>query len=316
MRFLMPESINLLIEPILSCENLLELKSEDFSLGLPFRPKGVADTVFLTRPFNEARIKNSLAIIGKETVNEVFLKFKRSKDQGLGIKIPKAKLRYCIRTNTGHNTLNIEPVKLDFVFKEEFKNYHALLKKKVNYIPEPFPWKNHKRSNIFVGPYFLVFPRKIRLDSKQTHLISHISQEELSCTVPSLYYLKNSDLNALKIFCLFLNSIVSILQILILKSETLGAGWFELMKSDWVIYKFIDISKITHEEKQRLLKLYDSIKNIEFPNLLIQLKERFWARIEIDKMILETLKINQINQKQILVMYDIIYDELTQRRNT
>ena len=93
-------------------------------------------------------------------------------------------------------------------------------------------------------------------------------------------------------------------------------GLFELMKSDWIIYKFIDISKITHEEKQKLLELYDSIKNIEFPNLLTQLKERFWARIEIDKIILETLKINQINQKQILVMYDIIYDELTQRRNT
>lgn len=316
MRFLMPLSINLLIEPILSSSKLIELNPDNFSLGLPFRPKGVADAVFLTRPFNKARIKNALTIIRNETVNEATLKFKRSTDQDEIIRIPKAVLGYCVRTNTGHNTLSIEPNKLDFVFKEDFANYHKLLRKKVDYIPEPFPWQNHRRSNIIRQPYYLIFPRKVRLDSQQTYLISHISQEELSCTGPSLYYLKSSDLNTLKIVCLFLNSVVSILQILILKSETLGAGWFELMKSDWVIFKFIDTTKITHEEKQQLLNLYDSIKKVEFPNLLTQLKERFWARIEIDKLILETLEIYQINQKQVFSMYDIIYDELTQRRNT
>jgi hypothetical protein len=87
---------------------------------------------------------------------------------------------------------------------------------------------------------------------------------------------------------LYFNSIVSLVQIISLKAETLGT-YSRLLKQDWAQFRILNIRMLTEKEKENLLNLFEKLKEIEFPSLLDQFDKRFWARIELDKIILKIL---------------------------
>jgi len=130
---------------------------------------------------------------------------------------------------------------------------------------------------------------------------------------PSLWYFKNSEYTheELKLLSLYLNSILTIIQIILYKSETLGAAYFELMKSDWNLFKIIDTSKLKKDEKQILLELFEKLSNVEFPAITEQLKKRFWARMELDGAILRILGFSETEIDELLPkIYDSILSEV------
>ncbi|MEM3504429.1 MAG: hypothetical protein QW134_09445, partial [Nitrososphaeria archaeon] len=129
---------------------------------------------------------------------------------------------------------------------------------------------------------------------------------------PSLWYLKNLEKEEAKLLCIYFNSIFSIIQIIMYKSETLGGAYFEIMKNDWSMFKVLDTSKLTEKEKQELLLLFDRLKDVEFPSVLEQLEQRFWARLELDRII---LKIVGVPETAIEVLLENIYDSILHELN-
>ncbi len=309
MLFLVPKVFADLLSLILSNPKLININPDEIDIGSPYRPRGVVTSVFITRPFDPSRIKTVVVFLSAETENQITIGFKNVDKSQFHFTIAKTELDYGLRTTTGCHSLYVDKDHLDYVIKQMNANYINFLKAQVASIPNQFPWKEHLSSNLH--DCYLVIPRKIRLNSPNTHLISFLSANKLSAVGPSLYYYTSTNFEDLKIKCLFFNSIIALLQMITLKSETLGAGWFELMKSDWSLFKIMDTSKLSATEKNELVLFFEEIKKVEFPSLVTQIKDKFKSRIELDRKILEVLGFNRNDINNLLPkMYDAVYREL------
>jgi hypothetical protein len=87
------------------------------------------------------------------------------------------------------------------------------------------------------------------------------------------------------------------------------------MKSDWNLFKVIDVSKLEKEEKNTLLQVFEKLSEVEFPSIIQQLEQRFWARLELDKKILEILGFSEKEINELLPkVYNIIVNELKSQK--
>ena len=77
----------------------------------------------------------------------------------------------------------------------------------------------------------------------------------------------------------------------------------------------LKIEERSKKEKQTLLNLFEKLKDIEFPSILEQLENRFWARVELDKTILKILGFtNKEINEWLPKVYDAIVEELKSMR--
>lgn len=91
-----------------------------------------------------------------------------------------------------------------------------------------------------------------------------------------------------KLLTLWLNSSLSLLQILIHRAETRGA-WMKI--HDYMLDQILapDFSKITDSENKQLLKIFEAVKKTKFPSILEQLRGKHPVRQTIDKAWLKVL---------------------------
>ena len=120
-----------------------------------------------------------------------------------------------------------------------------------------------------------------------------------------------SDLSA-KIFTLWLNSSLNLLQLLLLRRETRGAYlWF--VAGDIKKFLVLDVEKLSEDEIGNLLQIFDKVRGVSFPCVLEQLRSRFWARVEIDRAILKVLGFNEQETNQIIdYLYPALAKEIEQ----
>ncbi|MEM3385318.1 MAG: N-6 DNA methylase [Nitrososphaeria archaeon] len=293
---------------------LTEFNSSLIEIGLPYRPLGLADGVFITNTSEKSRIERAFSIVSNIDQNEIKIGIKNVSQKISHFKLKKDQVLPALRTNTGIKRIQISQNEVDFILARKNEEYLLSLKRLNPKIPLPFPWNEHLEKNIIKKGFYLVIPRKIRLNSPNTYVISVFSEEKLYSAGPSLWCFISDKYTEddLKILNLYFNSILTIIQILLYKSETLGAAYFELMKSDWNLFKVIDVNKLKKEDRETLLNLYKKISHIEFPSIIEQLKERFWARIELDKTLLKILGFSDEFEGSLPQIYDAVVEELTQ----
>jgi hypothetical protein len=313
MPFLSPEEIQNVFAKFVHSTKLATFSSDSIDIGLPYRPEGVADGVFITNPSEKSRVKNAFSMVSEVGSKEIIITLKDVPREIEEIKLKKEYAAFALRTNTGIKKVSVSPKELDLVLVKKNNEYVLSLRKLNTKIPAPFPWKEHLEKNIVEDGFHLVIPRKIRLNSPNTNVVSIFSEEKLYSAGPSLWYFKDKQYSQeeLKILDLYLNSILTIIQIILYKSETLGAEYFELMKSDWNLFKVIDVGKLGKGEKSTLLRLFEKLSKAEFPSIIQQLEKRFWARLELDKKILEILGFSEKEIDGLLPkVYDVIINEL------
>ncbi|MEM5870652.1 MAG: N-6 DNA methylase [Candidatus Aenigmatarchaeota archaeon] len=312
MPLLLNEKLEELNNKLNENQKLTHLDVDKIDIGFPFRPEGIADCVFITNPFHESRIRKTFAVLIEESPFSIVVGLKNFAREKFNYILPKEFVDYALRTITGINKISIKKENLDFVLIKEDKKYIEFLKNINEKIPLKFPFREHLKNNLIEDGTFFLIPDKINLASPNTHVISIYSEEKIKCVGSTLWYFKDVDYKKedLKILNLYFNSVVTLLQMILLKSETLGS-YFRLMKSDWSLVKVIDIRKLSLEEKKELLNLFDKIKEVEFPSILDQLEKRFWARVELDKTILKILGFSDKEIEEWLPkVYDAIVEEL------
>lgn len=76
------------------------------------------------------------------------------------------------------------------------------------------------------------------------------------------------------------------------------------------IIQIINFNILTDDEIQAIKNVFETIKSVDFPSLLEQFEQRFWARIELDKIFLRLIGFNnkEIND-WLLKIYDALVDE-------
>ena len=121
-----------------------------------------------------------------------------------------------------------------------------------------------------------------------------------------MYCFKNMEESNAKILTLWFNSTLNVLQVFLDRIETEGA-FISLSKYSLLDSYVLSPSKLSKEQSVAMLRLYDKIEAIEFPSLLEQLKDKFPARVEIDKLMLRVLGFRDDEINRIL---DYIYPAL------
>jgi hypothetical protein len=91
-----------------------------------------------------------------------------------------------------------------------------------------------------------------------------------------------------KILTLWLNSTLSLLQTLILRTETRGA-WMKV--HDYMLGEILvpDFDKLSRSELKHLMKVFETVKDVKFPSILDQLRSRYPSRKLIDAAWLKVL---------------------------
>jgi len=156
----------------------------------------------------------------------------------------------------------------------------------------------------------LLFANHVNISAPKTSNLAYYSS--VPTLVPrSMWSIKIPDISA-KILTLWLNSTFNLLQILLQRRETEGAYiWF--VASAIRKFRVPNLDKLPKEGISTLIKTFDKYRNEEFPSLLEQLRNRFAARVIIDKTLLKVLGFGEDEIDHILnYLYPALAKEIEQ----
>jgi type I restriction-modification system DNA methylase subunit len=287
-----------------SFHRLTKLKKEWLRTGLSTTPKGKTGLIFVTRPTDISRLERAFMILETEKEDTIVVKVKELQER---FEIDIGKTERGLRSITGLRNFDITNNE-DFIITYEYPN-STILSKLIKFKGK-FNWSKFRKEIEKLDKCYIAVPDKINLASSNTYVLGVFSRNKF---IPSdmfemLLYPKNEEDAILCV--LFLNSILTLLQFLLLKSETLGS-FIRLRLEGWSNVIFINLEKITRKERDKLLALYERLKNVNFPSIIEQLEKRFWARVELDKTILKILGFSDEEIDYWLPrVYDAIVEEL------
>lgn len=283
-------------------EKITTLESFQIEEGFHASPAGLSELTFITGYHTNDRMKRAFLMLEKK-LKESFIV--RIKDTKIKFKIDKSDVIPALRTLTGINTFFVKD-------KDYFiKNQPA----KINDLILLSKWKNKKEFDWSIvteklngKETYLVVARRFRPDSPNTHFFAFYNDEKF--VSPHTFKIIKTDKDSSKYQSLFLNSVIVLLNIIMFREQT-TEGYTDIMESDLNLFKAFNVEKLLDNDKKLLDKIFDKLRNVEFPSILEQLENRFWARVELDKTILKILGFTdgEINE-WLPKVYDAIVEEL------
>jgi len=287
-------------------QKLTKIKKEWIKEGFHVSPAGLSELVFITNPVDESRVKRAFFVFETLKNGQIFFKIKNT---NLTYKIDKNKVLPSLRTITGIRNMDITNIN-DYIILNGFQGFDIVLKLGLSKWKESnkFSWELVKKKSLGKETY-LAISRRFNLYSPNTSLFAFYGKNKF---IPpdTLKILPVFSKSEAKIQCLFLNSIINILQILSNKEETTGE-YGTIRGTELLLFYIFDLNKLTIQDKNLLDDLFKNIHNVKFPSVLQQLENRFWARVELDKTILKILGFTdrEINE-WLPKVYDVIVEEL------
>ena len=259
-------------------------------------------------PFNSTFIiheqraikKNDLWVIKEEKPKVIIAenRFTRS-----NLEAPIRALRRGLRRPSGCKIMNISD-SLDYVVVDRFKDAEQIFpskKQAEKALQSISRWRKivtFKESNVVVS-------RRFDLSARGTSLLAFYSKIPIFGI--DMWSVKGYNDEDAKIFSLWFNSTLNILQMVIYRTETRGA-WMKLHEYQIRNSLMLNPKELTKKERTELLNLFDKIATREFPSIVAQLRDRSNLRVQIDKMILKILGYNDEETESILSQ---LYADLT-----
>jgi len=213
-----------------------------------------------------------------------------------------------MRRITGVNTIDVTK-DLDFIVLRDFPDlpkFLELFKGKERGLSFMSMWERHVTG--MLGN--LAFMRRFNISAQGSKLMAFYSSS-LMAPLGLMWSIK-APLEDAKFLSLWLNSTPNMLQVLRDRKETEGAFMQidEYTLNDLMI---LNPMALSHEEKQHLSKLFEKIRNQEFPSILHQLKNRFPPRTELDFAVLRVLGFGDVEINRILdYLYPALANEIQQ----
>jgi predicted RNA methylase len=268
--------------------------------GFETTPKGLVDVTFVTNPITKTRTERAKLI--QDSI----------KDEKIIIKPPESGKTYELPIE---NTLPALRTAVDFksFYIREYDrliiNGYNIAKELTGFIrwKGNIDWNKIKNAAEKRLTHFAVL-YKFNLYSPHIHILSFYSEEKIvPANIFMTFLISKKDA---KIFAIFFNSVIYLAQLLINKTETTGQ-YIAITGEDLRKIDTINIHKLSEEQKDNLIKLFDKLKDVEFPSIMEQFEKRFWARVESDKTILKVLGFSDEEIDYWLPkVYDAIVEEL------
>jgi len=199
--------------------------------------------------------------------------------------------------------------KLDFVLVDSFKGWeNYFMNKNTNRIAQQMPmWRRYIEKRLSK----LAVAFRFDISAKGTSLFAWYSFRPMAgCGV--VWNIEGLSEEHAKILSLWFNSTVYALQIYLDRVETRGA-WMQLHKYVMDDLLVVHPLKLSKSQKKAILKTFEEVKDIEFPSFLKQLKDRFPARVAIDKTVFRVLGFGDDEIDRILdYLYPALANEIEQ----
>jgi predicted RNA methylase len=284
-------------------KKLVAIKSEEMLEGFHASPAGLSQLVFIVDPIIKSRTERNVLLVLKRIEERYII----ANLNGLNkeIKIEKDKVVPAVKTLVGINRMDIGE-RHDFLITERFDEFNEVLK--LSKWKGKFNWRIVKKKMEGRDTHVAILHR-IGISSENTHFISCYSDKKFYTTHAfNIFPRKSKDES--KYLCMIFNSIVGLVQFLMIMKETTGE-FIEFMQSDLEEVKVLKMSELSSFERKNLNEVWDKVSRIEFPSILEQLEKRFWARVELDKTILKVLGFSDEEIDYWLPkVYDAIVEEL------
>jgi hypothetical protein len=282
--------------------NLVPLRKANVKVIRGIEPvsEGLLSALFVMRPIHPKRLGRSLLILQKEGKSNITAGIKET---GAILTIPKKIILPGLKTHAYVNRYDIGPI-CDWMIQEDFDGFEKVRRYTATKRIDFGGVKNQISKRIS----YLFLSRRINFGAPGTKVLSFYSDFEM---IPGkAFWSLTTDIDRSKIYCVWFNSIISIIQMLLTRTETEG-GWCELTE-EIVLDLDIPSHKFISEKRDQFLKIFETFRNIEWPSLIEQFKEPFSKRIEFDEGIFKILGFTQKEIKNILPdLYAAITDELT-----
>ncbi len=268
---------------------------------------GVIELVFITNPKEEkTRIERAFMVLDSE--GSEYLNIHLGKTE-LRYKVPKKVVQKAIRTITG--VRKFEVVDADYFITSQFPDFEQIIQLSKFKDKENFDWE-YVRKNYPKKMVHLVSATKFDLYSPNTSFIAFYSDEPMIAT-DSLKVYPDLSKEKAKIFCLFLNSVVNILQYITNRQQTTAGGYHAITETDLLEFQLIDYEKLTEKDREKLLAVFDKWRSVPFPSIVEQIEQRFVGRVEMDMALLEVLGYKKGEINAILPdLYEVVLRELKQ----
>jgi hypothetical protein len=311
--------LNILLQFLISLQSKMKkfktLEEENLILGFNTSPAGTAEKAFVTRPLTKDRIKQAFLVLENEKDEHIIGKIKNSE---VRIIIEKAKIFPALRTNTGINRISVENIHDYLILRKpkEFRKIEPYIIAKIEEKRKKYAGKKYElidyneiKRRTLASQTYLALCIKFNIYSPNSHLFAFVNSKKFTplYTFISFPFLNKEDA---KILSIFFNSIAYFVQFLSLKSES------QLQRTEIKIFDLSeiyvpDLKLLNKNEKDKLLSLYEKLKDVEFPSILEQFRKKFWARVELDKTILKVLGFSDEEIEEWLPkLYDAIVEEL------
>ena len=276
---------------------------EGAALGQIIKGGGIG-AFYVHRNSSKMLKKTDLWVIKETTKNKIIAEHKALK---IAVPIPLDALHSAMRRFSGFNTFDISN-DLDYIVADSFPNAKTFFESSPRIIDSNSlaKWKSYV--NGLLGNLFLA--NHVDVSAAGTSILAYYSNR-LALVPRSMWSIKIPDVSA-KVFTLWLNSSLNLLQLLLLRRETRGAYiWFVAS----TIRKFLvpNIDKLLSEDVERLLQIFSKYCAVKFPDIISQLKSRFSPRAEIDMAILKILGFSDDEINQFLdYLYPALAKEIEQ----
>lgn len=277
-RYILANFINVVTSA--SGKRLRNLAFEEMLEGFHASPAGLSEIVFIANPkIRPKSPRNTIMLIDGES-NESVTALALPTDSRLNV--PRKTVRNAMKTLTSVSRIDITNYH-DYIICDKFDGFTEILA--LSKWKGEFDWEEVRRKMDERATH-IALQHRIRVNSDNTSLIAVYSDTPFYTT--HAFNIFKIDKTEAKIQSLFLNSIIGLVQLSSLSKET-TEGYLEFMQSDLTSVKVINLPQLSEPDKEKLLRLFDELRNMEFPSIVSQLSNPFEGRVKLDTIILETI---------------------------
>ena len=215
--------------------------------------------------------------------------------------IPLKALKFGLRRPARTELIDLTS-ELDYIIISEFDGLNKFLENPT-VVKRWQKYASHRLANLLIS-------RRFDISASGTRLIAFYTDNP--AVGVDMWSVKGIEREDAKILALWFNSTLNLLHLLVHRTETRGA-WMKIheymLKETYVP----NLGKMSKKERASLLQIFDKVRNVSFPSIVEQLKNRFWARENIDKTFLKILGFNDKETKEILdFLYPALANEIKQ----
>ena len=252
---------------------------------------------FIVKPFRAIKTVDKW-IMKEETASGLRVENRFTKETW---SIPLKALKFGLRRPARTELIDLTN-ELDYIIISEFDGLNKFLENPT-VVKRWQKYASHRLANLLIS-------RRFDISASGTRLIAFYTDKP--AVGVDMWSVKGIEKEDAKILALWFNSTLNLLHLLVYRTETRGA-WMKIheymLKETYVP----SLRKMSKKERESLLQLFNKVRNISFPSIVEQLKNRFWARETVDKVFLKILGFNDKETKEILdFLYPALANEIEQ----